>query len=214
MKLKMWLWVSLKNLIWVLAISVFYSILLGTEGHPILSRLELMPYYLTIGGWMILCILSGVSLFYYIPLSISLGSTRKACFIGLQMIKIIPCIIITALCFVIACFIKSDVTAGVMKLMPVIFMVLLSGGSIGAIISCVKLRFGKAGAIIMVALFALIGGVNGFFLASSGKFNFMQLNLEGSGALTLIVGLVTLALFAGSVITQYFSLKKYEVKLI
>ncbi len=214
MKLKMWLWVSFKNLVWVLAISVFYSLMMSTEEHPILSRLELMPYYLTIGGWMILCVLSGVSLFYYIPLSVSLGSTRKACFFGLQMIKIIPCVIITALCLAIACFIKSDVTAGVLKLLPVIFMVLLSGGSIGAIISCVKLRFGKAGAIIMVALFAIIGGVNGFFLASNGKFNFAKLNMDGDSTLTLIVGLVTFVLFAGSVITQYLSLKKYEVKLI
>ena len=214
MKLKMWLRESLKNLIWVLVISVFYSLLISTDGNPIISRLELMPYYFAVGGWMIQCVMSGISLFYYIPLSVSMGSTRKSCFVGLQILKLLPCVIITAACWLITLLIKSEVTAGVKMFLPAIFMVLITGGSIGAIIGCIKLRFGKVGAVIMVAVFALLGGLNGFFIASRGMLNIFSFQAESAGSLNLLLGIITLALLAASVITQYFSLRKYEVKLI
>ena len=109
----------------------------------------------------------------YIPAGMCLNCRRKDALMGMQIMKLVVALLMSAITLLLAAvgdwqFVRGN-TAEALEILAVAFCALLLVTSVGEVVGLVYLRFRKIGMIIMVSLFAIGGGALGAIVAMNIK---------------------------------------------
>lgn len=194
----------------LIGLSIFASAfpLLGADSKDeMLMVLYSAPYYLWI-YCLVLVMLWSVGLYVqFFPMLLSFNCTRKRLFISMQSIFLLLGVQTLALGTVFSLFIKNDITASFLALLPLLSGILLTATGLGQLIGGIAARYGKPGLILMLGLCMIGGGLIGGIVGFSGdSIHFLLVEhqaflIEHLNLLTLIIGLLIYLLCA------YFDLR-------
>ena len=109
----------------------------------------------------------------YIPAGMCLNCRRKDALMGMQIMKLVVALLMSAITLLLAAvgdwqFVRGN-TAEALEILAVAFCALLLVTSVGEVVGLVYLRFRKIGMIIMVSFFAIGGGALGAIVAMNIK---------------------------------------------
>ena len=109
----------------------------------------------------------------YIPAGMCLNCRRKDALMGMQIMKLVVAVLMSAITLLLAAvgdwqFVRGN-TAEALEILAVAFCALLLVTSVGEVVGLVYLRFRKIGMIIMVSFFAIGGGALGAIVAMNIK---------------------------------------------
>lgn len=168
-----------------------------------------LPYYLVLGSAIALTMICFTTHLVYFPLVLSLGSTRREAFLCFLLYRLGTVVVTTALCLAL---LLPTATGETWQLLPVWVLILLFSCSLGSLmgLSYQKLKF--LGILMMVVLFALVGGCVGFFLAGGEAQIFVDL-FAALGRYVVIGGILWLLSAALDLALTHLALKHREVKL-
>lgn len=110
----------------------------------------------------------------YIPAGMCLNCRRKDALMGMQIMKLVVAVLMSAITLLLAAvgdwqFVRGN-TAEALEILAVAFCALLLVTSVGEVVGLVYLRFRKIGMIIMVSFFAIGGGALGAIVAMNIKY--------------------------------------------
>ncbi len=166
--------------------------------------LNFMPMMCTI----LMAMLGFVGVGTYFPFSMSMGSTRKASFVGMQMMTHVMAVQIVLLTAVLNIVYAQLYGTGKTPytLVTYAFWVFLSGG-ICNVISAISIKCGRVWATAAYILFAVIGGIAltvMLRLAEKGDvaFGVQLICLAGSIVFDILMGFVC-----------FLAIRKYEVRV-
>ena len=174
MRLKYWIKLGLEVFLWSLAACVFFGVIMLIQGseQDFASLLVSLMSILSGFGGLMLAIFSGTVYKLYLPLTLSMGSTRREAFFGIEVYRLTSIVCFLCLFAVcnhlppIAARIQAD-PAGMTLYAPLsILGYYLLSSSMGSLLGIVTLRFGKVGTIIMAIILGLFGGFCGFVMSS------------------------------------------------
>ena len=215
MKCEKWVRIAVTILLMTMGFALFYALIMwfstGTDAMPFV----MIPYYLVLGGALFVLIMGITANKCYLPVCVSFGSTRRDAIFGLQIMERLPAMAVILISVVVCMIFRNDVTRGFMALWLPMFCLLICAGSLGGIIGCIGVRFGRIGMILSVIIFIMCGMAGGFiggFTAGGGVFSF-GLNIDISKLITIISAILAVVLWAVELILMTRILKKYEVKL-
>ena len=102
-----------------------------------------------------------------------------------------------------------------MQLWFPMFCLLIAAGSVGGIVGCVGVRFGRIGTVFSVLIFVACGFCGGLVggITAAGGFADISLGLELPTVIAIIAAAIALVLWAVELIVVKIILTKYEVKL-
>ena len=121
----------------------------------------------------------------YIPAGMCLNCRRKDALMGMQIMKLVVAVLMSAITLLLAAvgdwqFVRGN-TAEALEILAVAFCALILVTSVGEVVGLVYLRFRKIGMIIMVSFFAIGGGALGAIVAmnieKSIRFDFKFTNV-------------------------------------
>ena len=109
----------------------------------------------------------------YIPAGMCLNCRRKDALMGMQIMKLVVAVLMSAITLLLAAvgdwqFVRGN-TAEALEILAVAFCALILVTSVGEVVGLVYLRFRKIGMIIMVSFFAIGGGALGAIVAMNIK---------------------------------------------
>lgn len=199
MKLKYWVRLSFQVFLWSLAGCLFFFLLmlLQVSGLSSTSALrDLVGMLAPFCGLMLAIFMTSVYKLY-LPLAISMGSTRKDAFFGIQLFKLL-----LALAFVLLATIlkylpmmaqpdNHDMMGQLFRSPLALFGYYLAISALGSLLGLLSLRFGKVGNVIMLVILAGFGGFCGYFVSSGGTAAFLSsLSVQSMTSGLLVFGVV------------------------
>ena len=215
-ELRFWIRQSLMAVLGGLGMGILMLVLMGIQSYdggwspfP-----EMVPLYLLIGGAYVLLIMMLMAYKIYLPLSMSLGSTRKMCFWGLQLMKWVSALMIPALAYGFY-WVVPESEPYFQSALPVFAAIILLAGTMGDFAGMAFYRWGKLGAIltiVVIVLAAMALGAGCAVAVSGSVFSFGGVVLEHHLILPLSLG-AALAVYALNALLESRLLKTYEVKL-
>lgn len=219
MKLKRWLLLSGSIVFSGFGIAVIFVIInmLTASGAGIANAFYQMPQNF-VTGCMLVCAIMSVTVYkVYLPMCLSMGSRRLDAFVGLQIMSKLPAVAATVLSAVFCLIFKNDSTSVFLAAWKLNLLEVIIAGSVGGIMGCVWVRFGRVGAVLTVVFMALIGGTIGFLSGFSASNHEMPqiINSWLGGSDNFILGFAAVAalLWLAEIIFSRNTLKNYEVKL-
>lgn len=176
MRLKYWIKLGLQVFLWSLVACALFGIIMlfqGSELDYASLVLSMMGILCSFGGLM-LAVFAATVYKLYLPLTLSMGSTRREAFFGIQLYRLVGIV-----CFLIlfASLSHLPLLAEQIRTVPswtVLYSPLfllgyyLLCGSLGDLMGLVSLRFGKVGNVIMLVILAIFGGFCGFAMSAGG----------------------------------------------
>lgn len=136
----------------------------------------------------------GASLYkQYLPIALSFGSTRREALVGIQLFRLIPMGIITALSLVLAFLQGREFFRDMIAMLPTSIGMYLIANSVGTVIGTAVAKFGnKALALLIPALIGLSVGVFFFVFSSLEEPGFIVEFAMGDGLqwVVLAAGLI------------------------
>ena len=214
MRLRFWFRSSLQTLAAILGASALYGLMMGMQlnGAELADILGLLPMYLTIfGAIILLAMMLGVYKFM-LGLSISMGSTRREAFVGLQVARMVPTLVTVAITALLTLIPGAEFFWGASTMIPAALGLFLFTGALGSIFGMVYLRFGKVATILTVILLILVGagcGVLGVLGIQATRFH-VPLSAQWIPWLILAAGAVFYTLM---LIPESRVVRGYQVKL-
>lgn len=211
MRLRFWFRSSLQTLAATLGASAVYGLLMGIQldGASFQDVLSLLPMYLMLFGAVMLMAMMLAVYKFSLGLSISLGSTRREAFVGLQVYRLVPTLVTVAVTALVTLVPGVETFWGPAVMIPAALGIFLFTGALGGLAGMVYLRFGKIAAILTVLLLIVMGGVCGGLTVFFAEANWPVLAgwipwlILGLGA--VVYGLV--------LIPESRVVRKYQVKL-
>lgn len=213
MRLRYWIRSGFQTFGLVLLASTIYSFLMfiqlddGLEGVLITWPI----YLLVFGGMMLLAMNIGIYKLN-LQLALSFGSTRNEAILGLNLVRLIPTVLLTAILTLLCSLTDAADTLTVGQAIPVGLGVYLFCGAIGSVIGVVYTKFGKIATVISVVVFLLVGLSAGVLAALSGESSLLAtITLRGNlHWLVLCIGLFVYSLCS---IPEQRTVWKCNVKL-
>ena len=210
-----WLNIALECIGWILVVVlVFLALALFSVGFDLSAAALNLPYFPLLGGLLFSVIMPVSAHNVYLPVYLSLGSTRKAVSFGLHLMSAViavGAILLAAL----TCLLPGEISRRLFPLLPALFFTLLAVGCFGQLIGCVSAKHPKLGAILTgFTVFFVAGGSGGVggWLSSGETLPALPTDTPYL-ALTLLAAAVAVILYSIEIPTQKRMLRSYEVKL-
>lgn len=211
MRLKEWLKTGAQHALAAIAGSLGFSVmmyLMDVEEPAFI--LELATAFLVSFGAFMSLVLIVLMQRQNLPIALSFGSTRKEAFWGMQCYRAVYLLLVMAAALVLF-LLTGESISRVMRLIPFGLALMLAMGAIGSVAGAVEIRFGKGTAVaagVVAGLLALGMGVCiGVLIVKRERLAFL-----GDWALWPFVA-VGLVLHIGSMVLEYKTIYKYNVKL-
>lgn len=172
----------------------------------------LYPYYLCLAGAIIILIVTGSCFQFYLPILISMNSTRKAALRG--MLLMIGCLIagITAVSALIWFGMDDDIALSGLNILPILAGFLFIESAVVVILGTIFLRWGRLGTIFMIGACMIAAGcVSTVFFLHEKVFDDMTF-LQKDFNLLIVLGIGVLAYFLAGVFARV-STKKLEIRM-
>ena len=213
MRLRYWLKSGFQTFGLVIGACLLYGFLMGIQLQDALSDMfVLMPVYLLLfGGMMLLAMNIGVYKFN-LQLALAFGSTRNEAILGLNLFRLIPTILLTAVLVVFCALPMVEAPVSAAQAIPLGLGVYLFFGALGSAIGVIFTKYGKIVAIVTAVLLVLICGVCGFLAGFSGSNSFLGSLIFSDSLPWLVLGIGLLA-YALSQIPEQRTVWKCNVKL-
>lgn len=173
--------------------------------------LALYPYYLCLAGAIIILTVTGSCFQIYLPILVSMNSTRKAALRG--MLLMIGCLIagITAVSALIWVG-MDDVAVSGLNILPILSGFLFIESAVVVILGTIFLRWRRLGTLFMIGACMIAAGCVStvFFLHEkvSGDMTFLQKDFN----LLIVLGIGILAYFLAAVFAGVAT-KKLEIRI-
>lgn len=213
MRLRFWIKSGLQTFFLVVSACLLYGFLMGIQLQDALSDMfVLMPVYLLLfGGMMLLTMNIGVYKFN-LQLALAFGSTRNEAIVGLNLSRLIPSLLLTAVLVIFCGLPVAEAPVSPVQAIPLGLGVYLFFGALGSVIGVIFTKYGKVVAIVTAVLLVLICGVCGFLAGFSGSNSFLGSLIFSAGLPWLVLGIGLLA-YALSQIPEQRTVWKCNVKL-
>lgn len=172
----------------------------------------LYPYYLCLAGAIIILLVTVNCFQIYLPILISMNSTRKAALRGMLLMIGSLIVGITAISAIIWFGMDDEVAVSGLNLLPMLTGFLLIESAVVVTLGTVFLRWGRVGTIFMIGACMIAAGCVStvFFLHEKvfGDMTFVQKNFN----LLIVLGIGILAYFLAGVFARV-STKKLEIRM-
>lgn len=177
-------------------------------GDGMEEALDYLSGYMPMMCIICMSMLGFVGVGTYFPFSMSMGSTRKASFVGMQVMAhamAIQIVLITALVNIVQ---EQLFDAGrpSFTLVTYLFWVFFSTG-ICNVISAISIKCGRVWATIVYILFACVGGIGLTVVLNLADMEHISATVN----LILVLGAIVFDILMGFVC--YLSIRKYEVRV-
>lgn len=172
----------------------------------------LYPYYLCLAGAIIILLVTVNCFQIYLPILISMNSTRKAALRGMLLMIGSLIVGITAISAIIWFGMDDEVAVSGLNLLPMLTGFLLIESAVVVTLGTVFLRWGRLGTLFMIGACMIAAGCVStvFFLHEKvfGDMTFLQKNFN----LLIVLGIGILAYFLAGVFARV-STKKLEIRM-
>lgn len=211
MRLKEWLKTGAQHALSAIVASLGLSLmiyLMDVEEPAFILELA-VAYLVTFGAFMSLVLIVLVQR-QNLPIALSFGSTRKEAFWGMQCYRAVYLLLVMAAALVLFLLTGESISV-VMRLIPIGLALMLAVGAIGSVAGAVEIRYGKGAAVaagVGMGLLAFGMGVGVGILIIKREL----VTALADWALWLFVA-IGLALHIGSMVLEYKTIYKYNVKL-
>lgn len=214
MRLKFWFKTGLETFGIVVGATALYSFMMFIQSSYTTWEdvLMVLPvFFLLFGGMILLAMLIGVYKLS-VPLVLSFGSTRNEVLLGLQVVRLLPVVLTTALMVLLTTLSGEDAFLPLWAVVPTSLGVYLAFSAVGSILGVVITRYGKIAGIITAAIILLGAFAGGFFAAFSGEDGLLETITRLNSLPWLALGL-GLILYSISMIPEHRTVWKCNVKL-
>lgn len=147
-------------------------------------------FFLLFGGMMFLAMTIGVHKLS-VPLVLSFGSTRNEVLVGLQIARLLPMALTTALVAGLTALAGERALLPLPHIIPVALGVYLTVSAVGVILGVVVTRYGRIAGVITAVVILLGAFAGGFLAAFSDDGHYLEslLSFRGLPWLAMSVGL-------------------------
>ena len=149
---------------------------------------------------------------FNLQLALSFGSTRNEAILGLNLFRIIPVVLLTAVLAVLCALSPEPETLSVGQAIPIGLGIYLACGAIGAFIGVIFTKYGKLATVLTVVLLLLVGGTCGVLVGFADTNTFLTGFLFSEG-LPWLVFSIGVFLYAISQIPEQRTVWKCNVKI-
>lgn len=211
--LRFWLRYFLETIGIGLLVGAFFLALMGVgaEGDALAAVLFCIPYYITIGCALSIMLVAFSTHILYIPLVLSMGSTRRETYWGFFLYRLLSAAAPLLIALIIWLVIPGDIAQDGLRVLPMLALVLLSAIHFG---SLAGLAYQKLKILGIILLMVICGGVGGIASLLINGFNLDLSEILGMMNQAWAIGiLVWLILAAMDLLATYFALQSREVKL-
>lgn len=216
--MKFWFRSGIQTFLWSCVIALIYiAITTVSSGFDASARLALMafPYYLLLGTAMFAVMMTNSSYALQLPVSLSMGRTRRETLLGLHIMTLTPVALSIACCLLYCLIFQNDIARDLLPLLPAATLLLIITTCVGHCMGCASIRFPKFGKVISFIAIMIVcgtaGGIMGWVGASGMIPAFDSISIPG--IITLICAAVALVLLAVTIPFQRCILRRYEVRL-
>ena len=214
MKLKSWFQLGLSLIGWSLLCAMFF-VLIGVigEGFELLGPLSSLPMYILFCAAIFAVLMSMTTYLSYLPLYLSLGSTRKEAWLGLHLVQLVLAVGCTAIAALLCLILPGDPARDLIPLLPAALLAILAFAKLGSAAGCIALLFPKVGRVLSFVLCLVFSGAAGFCGASAATSFRDSFRLSLPGWAMLMAGAALAALLIVELLLQRRALPHYEVRL-
>jgi len=213
MRLRYWIRTGLQTFLWVVGACAFYSFLMFIQMDDFLQgALINLPIYLLLFGGMMLMGMNIGAYKFNLQLALAFGSTRNEAIVGLNLSRLIPSLLLTAVLVIFCGLPVAEAPVSPVQAIPLGLGVYLFFGALGSVIGVIFTKYGKVVAIVTAVLLVLICGVCGFLAGFSGSNSFLGSLIFSASLPWLVLGIGLLA-YALSQIPEQRTVWKCNVKL-
>lgn len=214
MKLKAWFQLGLGLIGWSLLCGMVFVVIgfIG-EGFELLGPLSCLPLYILFCAAIFAVLMSMTAYLSYLPLYLSLGSTRKEAWLGLHLMQLVLAVGCTAIAALLCLILPGDPPRDLIPLLPAALLAILAFAKLGSAAGCISLLFPKAGRVVSFVFCLVFSGAAGFCGAQAAMSFQDSFRLSLPGWATLMVGAALAALLAVELLFQRRALPRYEVRL-
>ena len=211
--LRFWMRYFLETLGVGLLVGLFFLVLMGfgAEGDAMEAVLFCIPYYITLGCALSIMIVAFSTHILYIPLVLSMGSTRREAYWGFLLYRLASAAFPMLISLIVWLIMPGDIARDGLQVLPMMALVLLSMIHFG---SLAGLAYQKLKILGIILLMVICGGVGGIASLLINGFNLDLSGILGAMSQVWVIGvLVWLILAAMDLLATYLALRSREVKL-
>ena len=216
--MRFWFRNGIQTFLWSCVIGMVYiliTVFSSGFGASVYDALVAFPYYLLLGTAMFSVLMTSSAYALHLPISLSMGRTRREALLGLHTMTLTPVAFSLAVCLLYCLLCRNDVAHDLLPLLPAAALGLIISTCVGHCMGCASIRFPRFGKVIsFIAVMIVCGGAGGImgWIGSNGT----VLNMASAsigGILAFILGGTVLILLAIVLPFQRGVLRRYEVKL-
>jgi len=187
--------------------------LLRMTGLDLPGLLSVFPYYILFGAAVFSALMGTTAYQTYLPVYLSLGSTRRDAMAGIHLMQLVLTVGCTVLAALLCLLVPGDPAHDLLPLLPAAFFGLLLLAKFGSLLGCGLLTLPRAGKVLCVILVSLFSGAAGFCAFTLVDTLTEQATLSLPTGMTLALAAVLVILLAIEIPWQRRILLRYEVKL-
>ena len=187
---------------------------MGAGREVLAGVLASTPYYIAMGCGISIMMVCFSTHILYIPLVLSLGSTRREVYGGFLLYRVAAALTPLLTAFLIWLPLPGDIAADGRALLPSIGLLLLYAVSAGSLMGVAYQKLRLLGMILLVVVCGALGGCVGLMMTMNDAGGNLFSRIFGWMDQWILVGLVLgILLAAADLIVTYLLLKSREVKL-
>lgn len=178
MRLRFWIISGLQTFAAVVGACGFYALLMYIQlGNGVQDLISMIPMYLLAFGGMMLMVMNIGVYKLHLHLTLAFGSTRNEAILGLNLFRLIPSVLLTAILVGMTFLPGSDFE---FRPIPLGLGVYLLFGALGTLIGIVFTKYGKIVTVITAIVIVIGCGCIGLFVGMSGG----GIHMGGVGSLS------------------------------
>lgn len=213
MRLRYWIKTGLQTFLWVVGACALYSFLMFIQMDDFLQgALINLPIYLLLFGGMMLMGMNIGAYKFNLQLALSFGSTRNEAIVGLNLMRLIPTLLLTALVALLCSLTDATDVLTAAQAIPVGLGVYLTCGALGSVVGVVFTKYGKIATVVTMIAFFLVAGGAGFLAGFSGDERFLAW-VTFDGNLPWLILAMGLFIYAIASIPEQRTVWKCNVKM-
>lgn len=212
MRLRYWIRTGLQTLLITLGAAVFYGLLIWLQGQSTDPEdiFSMLTIYLLMFGTIMPMVMNLSVYKFNLSLAISFGSTRNEALLGLQLFRLLPTFLTTALVVLLTLLAGPAALFSPGTALALSLGLALIGCAGGVVLGVLFTKFGKLAAILSGVVFVLIGMGCGV-MAGAGILD--GISAMDPGRLVWLVPGIGLILYSLSMIPEHRTVWKYIVQL-
>ena len=213
MRLRYWIRTGLQTFLLVVGACTLYSFLMFIQMDDFVQgTLINLPIYLLLFGGMMLMTMNIGAYKFNLQLALSFGSTRNEAIVGLNLMRLIPTLLLTALLVFLCSLTDAAGILTVAQAIPMGLGVYLAFSALGSVVGVVFTKYGKIATVVTIIAILLVAGCAGFLAGFSGDESFLA-RITFGGDLPWLVLAIGLFIYAIASIPEQRTVWKCNVRL-